>query len=128
MSNGVSRLVWIMPLVLTLFGCQTSLPLPPLPPPGPVTTADDAIRIAINACNPSAYDARDANNWQARLHSDRWIASWSRAGMRRAPRGVVTTIEVTIHAQDGKPEPCGQYESLPENVISTGEASERTRL
>ena len=123
MSDVLSRFAKLVPFVVILLGCQSSLPLPPMPPPGAVTTADQAIRIAINACKPSAYDARDASKWQARLENEQWIASWSRAGSRRAPAGIVTKLEIKISAQDGQPDPCGQYNDIPQNVIITGKTS-----
>jgi hypothetical protein len=117
MNNAIRRLAQVTPFVVTLLGCQSSLPLPLLPPPGPVTTADEAIRIAINACKPSAYDARDSGKWQARLDNDQWIASWTRAGLRRAPLGIVIRLEIKIHAQDGRPENCSQYTDVPPSLL-----------
>ena|SRR5438045_4980760 len=104
MSTTPQRVVWFSCVAAVCAACQP-LPLPSLPAPGPVSTAGQAISIAINHCvpaNPKAWDVRDASLWKAKLEGDSWVATYT-----NYPRQY--EIVTKVSAQTGAASPCTEY-------------------
>ena len=97
MRKKLAAAIYLMTMVVA---CQS--PLPPLPPPGAITTPDEAIRIAMNVCDPQEPSGRVMESWNARREGDLWIASFE----SRQRRPQIHTVSVEIHSQDGKASEC----------------------
>ena len=107
MSSMSRALICLIALTfLALHACQIFNPYPVLPPPGPVRTSEDAIRIAINGCKNILmnYPAR----WTAELKKDVWIATYKNP--RENTAGLYNPLDATaqIRARDGQMLDCSQ--------------------
>ncbi len=103
-----ARVLGTICLSAILCACES---LPSLPPPGPVTTADQAIRIAINKCTPTSdfdYGTRDVAGWNAQRQNDQWHLRF--LGSHRS--GATLELLVEIRPEDGEVLSCLDYEML----------------
>jgi hypothetical protein len=79
-------------------GCAVLTPLPPMPPPGPVTTPEQAISVAINQCG--GWRTVERKLWKVRKGYESWIAEYD--GQSTYSAVDVLRMKAIVDAPTGK--------------------------